>query len=134
MSYVKNKGYWEERKSVREGKKVRSVFVRYIGKVLGPAADISLSASIMGDPDDRAMAVADRLGEKADRERGPVVEESSELPSGLHVGPTDPTEAVDKSKAEDTAAASDAPDASSEPDAPSGSDDASGSSSESEGI
>jgi hypothetical protein len=128
MNYrVQNKGYWEERRSVREGKKVRSVFVRYLGRVIGPAADINWSEAFRSDPG----TAAERAAEKADALRGPEVEEPSRLPSGLHVGPVDPTP-VEPAPTESAEGSQEAPEPAngpSEPDAPAGSDDASESSS-----
>src|SRR4051812_39819317 len=91
--YVLKRGkYWEEYESYRDERgRPRKRFLRYLG-ILG---DIDWKATLQGDPEDRAMAVAERLGAEADARRAPEVEKPSELPDGLHVGPTDPVEAVD---------------------------------------
>jgi hypothetical protein len=125
MSYIvkTRKGYYEERESYRDPVtgKPRSRFRRYLGKLGVP--DINWSATLRSE---LGVAAAERAMEKADALRGPVVEEPSKLPSGLHVGPVDPVPV----EAPLTCPQSDeGQDKTPTNDAPAGSDDASGSSS-----
>jgi len=97
--YVQRKGYWSLEESYRDANgKPRKRYLKYLGKLGVPV--ISLSASLRSEP---GIAAADRAMERADKERGPVVEEVSKIPSGLHVGPVDPTPVETSSPpAEDT--------------------------------
>jgi hypothetical protein len=105
MSYVvtTKKGYRELRESYRDPAtgKPRSRFLRYLGKL----GDIDWKATLQGDPEDRAMAVAERLGAEADARRAPVVEEPSRLLTGLHVGPVDPVQTAPVEQVQETAPA-----------------------------
>jgi hypothetical protein len=134
MSIVNNKGYWEERKSVREGKKVRSVFVRYLGKVLGPIADISLSETLRSEKNGIDEEAAERQAiERLDAEEKVYQAKLANLPSGLKLGPVDPSpieKVLPDISPEPSLSSSDTQSASGKDaagTAPAGSDDASGS-------
>lgn len=135
MTYIvrTKRGYYEERKSVREGKKVRSVFVRFLGKFYG-VPDISFSSVFETD---HGAAAAERAMEEANAKA--VVEEDTrelfsqekfleETTSPTSEEPNVLSEVSTPSHSQEASPPAE-PEASEpqQPDAPAGSEDASGS-------
>jgi hypothetical protein len=85
---VKKGRYAELYESYRDERgRPRKRFLKYLGKL----GEIDWEATLQGDPEDRAMAVAERFGVQVDARRAPVPQMPSGLPTGLHTGPVDPT-------------------------------------------
>jgi hypothetical protein len=89
MSHVvmKKGKYAELYESYRDERgRPRKRFLKYLGKF----GDIDWKATLQGDPDDRAMAAAERAAERAGALESRPERQPTALPQGLRSGPVDP--------------------------------------------